>query len=143
MALEPAGNDQGVLAMALDPQRERLEALQEEERVERAEGRPQVPQALDPQLEDECQRTERAGVANPVIARIRIDEVGAEALRGGPVERPAIDHHSADRGAVAADPFGRRVDDDVRAVLDRLGQQRCERVVHDERYAVGVGDVRN
>ncbi len=40
-----------------------------------------------------------------------------------------------------ADPLRRRVDHDVRPVLDRTGQERRERVVDHERHAVGVGDV--
>ena len=42
---------------------------------------------------------------------------------------------------MAADPFGRGVDDDVRTVLDGLRQQRREGVVDDDRHAVLVSDV--
>ena len=129
--------------MALDPQRQGLEALEEEERVERAERRAEVPEALDAELEDERERAEGAGVAHAVVARVRIDEVRLEALAGGPVELAAVDDDAADGGAVAADPFRGRVDDDVRAVIDRAGEERGERVVDDERHAVRVGDVRD
>ena len=58
--LEPLGDRQRVLAVARDPQRQRLEALEEEERVERAERGADVAQALDAQLEDEREVAERA-----------------------------------------------------------------------------------
>ena len=61
--------------------------------------------------------------------------------RRGPVERAAVHDDAADGRAVAADPLGGRVDDDVGAVLDRLREQRREGVVHDDRHAAGVGDV--
>ncbi len=54
--LQPLGDRQCVLAVTLDPQRERLEALEEQEGVERAERRPEIAETLDPQLEDERQR---------------------------------------------------------------------------------------
>ena len=56
--LQPPGDRQRVLAVAGDPQRQRLEALEEQERVERAERRADVAQALDAQLEDERQVAE-------------------------------------------------------------------------------------
>ncbi len=79
-ALEPLGHRQRVLAVALDPQRQRLEALQEQERVERAERRADVAEALDAELEDEREVPEGGGVRDPVVRRIRIDEVGLEPL---------------------------------------------------------------
>ena len=106
VALQPAGDRERVLAVALDPQRERLEALEEEERVERAQRRTDVAQALDAELEDERERPERLRVADAVVARIGLDEVGLEALAGGPVELAAVDDDAADRGPVAADPLG-------------------------------------
>ena len=126
--------------MALDPQRQRLEALQEEERVEGAEGGAQVAQPLHAQLEDEGQ------AARPPPRSSRRGRRGrARRSRGSARRRPSrsapVDHHAADRRAVAADPLRGRVDDDVRAVLDRPGEERRERVVDDERDAVRVGDV--
>ena len=61
---------------------------------------------------------ERARVAHAVVGRIGIDEVLLEARGVGPVERAAVHDDAADDGAVAADPLGGRVDDDVRAERD-------------------------
>ena len=43
-----------------------------------------------------------------------------------PVEGAAVDDHAADGGAVAADDFGRRMHDDIRAVFDRAKEHRSE-----------------
>ena len=66
--LEPLGDRQRVLAVAGDAQRQRLEALQEQERVERAERGADVAQALDAQLEDEREVAEGRRVADAVVA---------------------------------------------------------------------------
>ena len=66
--LEPAGDRERVLAVALDPQRQGLEALEEQERVERAERGADVAQALDAELEDEREVAERGRVADAVVA---------------------------------------------------------------------------
>ena len=61
---------------------------------------------------------------------------------GGPVEFAGVDDDAADAGAVAAEPFGERVDDDVRAEVDGSGEiGRGEGGIDDQRQAVGVGDV--
>jgi hypothetical protein len=41
------------------------------------------------------------------------------------VELPAVDDDAADRGAVTAEELGRRVHDDVGAVLERAQQERA------------------
>ena len=75
-----------------------------------------------------------------MVGRVRIDEVGLEARRGRPVELAAVHDHSPDRGSVAADPLGGRVDDDVGAPIDRPGEDRGEGVVDDDGDLVFVGD---
>ena len=79
--------------------------------------------------------------AEAVIAAVRL--VVERELRVAPVERARVDHDAADARAVSADPLRERVDDDVRAVLDRT-QQRGGREgrVHDERQLVAMGDLR-
>ena len=60
---------------------------------------------------------------------------------GGPVELAGVDDDAADRGAVAPDPLGGRLDHHVGAVLDGAAQVAAGRegVVDDERDAVVVG----
>src|SRR3546814_1813467 len=50
------------------------------------------------------------------------------------------DLEPADRVAVAADVLGRRIDDDVRAVVERTADHRRGGVVDDERHAQLVAD---
>ena len=60
------------------------------------------------------------------------------------VEGTAVHHDARDDRAMPADELGRRVDDDVRAVLDGPGHVgRGNGVVHDERYPGLMGDARD
>ena len=87
-------------------------------------------------------RRAQVGEHHTVIAGIGLGE--ARKLATGPVESAAIDDHAGDRGAVAAEVLGGRVHDDVRAVGDGLDQvRRRDRVVHDQRYTVVMGDTRH
>ncbi len=56
----------------------------------------------------------------PAVRRHRLGHPREVAV--APVEPPGLDHHTAERGAVAADELRRRVHDDVGAPLDRPAQ---------------------
>ena len=43
-------------------------------------------------------------------------------LAAGPVEAAGVDHDAADAGAVAAEPLGEGMNDDVRTVRQRVGE---------------------
>ena len=59
-----------------------------------------------------------------------------------PIEVTAVDDHTAQRGAVAADELGCGVDNDVGAMLQRTEQIRgAESVVDDNRQTVLLGDL--
>ena len=74
-----------------------------------------------------------------MIAGVGRGDAGV-ALRA-PFEFAAVHDDAAQRRAVAAQELGRRVDDDVRAVLDRAEQVRgAEGVVNHERKSVTLGD---
>ena len=61
-----------------------------------------------------------------------------------PVEAAAVDDRAADGDAVAAEPFGDGMHDDVGAELDRAAQiGRGERVVDQQRHAGRVRDLRH
>ena len=75
-----------------------------------------------------------------VVARVGLGE-SREATAAFVVELPPSTIDAADRGAVSADELGRRVHDDVRAVLEGPAEERRrERVVDDEGNPVVVGD---
>ena len=52
MRAQPVGQRMGVLVVPLDPQRQRFQALQQQEAVERRLRRTQITQALDPGADD-------------------------------------------------------------------------------------------
>ena len=127
--------------MALHAKRQRLDAGQDQERVERRQRRPDVAQAQHPAGDGEGEIAEGlvqhdAVVFGPRLAQHRI------AVLARPVERAGVDDHAADRVAVAAEEFRQRMNDDVGAVVDRLAEVgRRQRVVDDQRHAGAAGDV--
>ena len=117
MPLEVLRDGERVLGVALQAKMERLNALQQKERVERRERRAGVAQALDARLEDERERPEGLGVGKAVVRRIGLGEV-FETARGCPVELAGIDDDAAYGGSVAAEKLGRRIYDDIRSPFD-------------------------
>lgn len=120
MVFQELRNLQGVGAVAFHAQRKRFDSLQEEPCRVRRERRPLIAQPDRAQPQNERQRIqfpEIVGETESVITAVRF--VVERELRIGPVEIPGIDDHSSDAGSVSADPLGKRVDHDVRAVLNR------------------------
>ena len=64
-------------------------------------------------------------------------------LAVGPVVIAPVDDHPAHGRAVAVDPFGRRVDDDVRTPFEGVAQvaRGTERIVRDEGHVVAFGQL--
>src|ERR1019366_10579921 len=117
--LEEARDGERVLAVALDAQVQRLQALQEEKRVEGRQRRTEVAQEDDAQAHGERRGAERLREREAVVRGLRIREEGLEARVLPPVEVSAVHDRAADGGAVAADPLRGRMEDDVCSVLDR------------------------
>ena len=123
--LQPRRELGRVVVVPLHPQRQRLEPLEEQERVERRQAGPEVAQALDPGADGE------GDVAEGALRAERLPEVQAVVAGAGsvntrepavaPVEPAGVHDHAADRGAVAADPLGGRGDDDVGAEARSAG----------------------
>ncbi len=140
VSVEVLGHLLRVGEVTLHAQAQRLEALQDQERVERRDRKAEVAQHLHASLEDERAVAERREVGEAVVAGVGLGEV-REATGRGVVERAAVDDRAADRRAVAADELGEAVDHDVGAPLERTDQvRRGHRVVDHQRDAVGVGD---
>ncbi len=146
--LQPGGDGDGVLHVPLHPQAQRLESLGDEERVERRHCGTEVAQQLDAGLEDEGEvgsqgaaDAEVPGVDEPVVARVGLVEATEPLGVGGVVERPAVDDGTRDRRPVPAEVLRGRVDDDVRAPLQRADQiRRGHGVVDHERHPRRVRD---
>ena len=134
---------QGVGHVALDAQRECLQALKENETADRRERRAGVPQQDGPGPGDVSGRADRVCEHDPVITVVGLCELG-EFAGGLPVELPGIDDDASDGRAVTADEFGRGMHDDVSPVLDRPQKvRRRESIVGDQRNPVRMGNLRN
>ena len=140
--LEIPRHRRGILDMTRHPQRQRLESLQEQERIEGAHARAEIAQGLGAQLHQIPIGAEGFVELEPVIGRRRFGDHRKSSVR--PVELPRVDHHAADARAVATDELRGRMQDDVRAPLDRAAEKRRrERVVHDQRQLVLVRNGRD
>lgn len=132
-----------VLGVALRAQRQGLGAEQQLLGGKGVEVRAEVADNLDAGADDEGDGAKRLPELEAVVPLGGLDELREARGVGAPVELAAVDDDAADGGAVAADPLGRRVHDDVGAVLD--GPQevaaRAESVVDDEGHTLGVGDL--
>ena len=110
-------------AVALHPQRQRLDALQEQERVERRERGAGVAQQHGAHAADVGGGPERVAPDDAVVARVGLRQARVAVGVRGPVEGAGVDDGAADRRAVAADELRQRVDDDVGAVARRRARR--------------------
>ncbi len=140
--LQPLGQFKRVLCMAFDAQRQGFEALKQHETIEGGLRLSEIPQPFHAGADRKGDVSERTFIAEhfpeiqPMVAWSWIGEQREFAV--AVVEVASVDHHSANRRSVTADPFRGRFDDDVRAPFDgfRDGAACTERVVHDQRNAV-------
>jgi hypothetical protein len=130
--LEVARQGEGVLGVALGAQAERLDAEQQLLGGERVERGAQVAQDLDAGADDEGDGAERVPELEPVVALGRLDKLREPGAVLAPIELARVDEDAADGGAVATDPLGRRVDDNVGAMVDGTDEVATspERVVN-------------
>ena len=121
-----------VLRVPLETKRERLRALQEQERCERRDGRALVAQQNRAHIGHKGRRACRVDERHAVIAGVRVRDQRELSARS-PVKLAGVDDHAAERRAVAADELRRRVNDNVRAVFDGADEiGRAEGVVNDD-----------
>ena len=139
MGDQPVGDRQGVLAMALHPQGQRLKALEQQKGVEGTKRRAEVAQTLNAGFDNVGKTAEALGIDQAVVARVRLSEFGVAPVR--PIKLAAIHNHAAEAGAVAADVLSGRVNNDVGPVLKRLPEiRRHGGRVNDDDDARRVGD---
>src|SRR5690606_16970695 len=122
------------------------ETLNEEEGVEGAHGGAEVAQQSDPSLEaigDRPQGFRSLGPDGAVIARVRLVQQWKALRMGFPVEIAAIDDEAADRGTVAADVLGARVDDDGSTMIEGAADDRGRGIVDDQGHAQLTPDARH
>ena len=142
MLFQVLGDRHRVLADAVHAQRERLDALQDQEGVHRRECRAHVAKRHHTRAADVGCRAQRLGVDDAVVRHIGFIEPLEARLVLRPRELAGVDDRAADAVAVAAEVLGQRVHDDVGAVFERAAQVGARhRVVDDQRDAVAVCDV--
>ncbi len=142
MGLQVARHRQGVGADALHAQRQGLDALQDQERIERRERRAGIAQRHHPRAADVGRRAQRLGVDHAVVAHVRLAQAREARLVRGPREPPGIDDRPAEAVAMPAQVLGQRMHHDVGAEVE--GPQQVRRrhgVVNDQRHAVSMGDL--
>ena len=129
--------------MLLHAQRQRLDAGQDHEGVERRQRRTEIAQAEHAAGDREGEIAKRLLDPDAVIFRARLVEHRIFVVLR-PVEGAGIDDDAAERVAVAAQEFRQRMHHDVGAVVDRTDQiGRRQRVVDDQRHAGLACDFRN
>ena len=134
MLLEEARDSQGVVAVALHAQAQRLDANANELRRIGAERWPKIAQALGEHARAKGRRRSSLGPHGAVVRLVRLGERGKLARHGCPVKRAGIHDGAAQGVAVAANPLGKTLDDHCRTVLRRpIEIGRRKGVVHDDR----------
>src|SRR5579883_1694840 len=122
-------------AVLPDPKRQRLEALDKHESIEGRDCRADVAQEGDTRFQNIGNGPQRLYGLGPycaVVTRVWFVEHWKSVSVLLPVEIASVDDNAADRGAMSADIFCRRVHRDCSTMLDRLAQYRARRVVHDQ-----------
>ena len=104
---------------------------------------PQISQGLDACADDECDGSEGIPELEPVVALRGVVELREPLCVLAPVELAAVDNDAANCSAVSSDPFGGRMYDYIRAVVDWSNEvASCtECVVYDDRDASLVCDL--
>src|SRR5579875_2254409 len=127
--------------MTLHAQRERLQSLEQQERIERADAWSHIAQGFAAGLHAEAKIAKSLIEAHAVIAGRGIDNLRKFPIVPGEFAR--LNQHARDRGAVPADEFCRRMYHDVRAILEWPAEIGCgERVVYHQGHARLMRDLR-
>ena len=128
--------------MALCPERQRFESLQKKKRIERAESCTDIAKLFHTRTDDEGNiaeltlGTEDVPEVEIVIAGTRFREDGK--IAAAPIELSGIDDNAAYGSSVPADPFCRRVNNDVCTMGNRIKKvsSLSERIIDDKRNSV-------
>ena len=129
----------GVFDMAIEAERKRFSALQEEECIERRNCCTFVAEKNGADVNDvsccaSCCRERHA------IARVRFGEL-RELARCSPIKLATVNNHAAESRTVTADELRCRMHDDISTVFERTNQVRStEGVVDHDRNLVLVSE---
>lgn len=146
--LEPLSELESVLAVARGAEGEGLETLKLEPSVEGAVADTEITEDFDTETDGKgpvglegARGREDLPEVEAVVASAGLGE--ERELAVAPVEFARVDDDATNDGAVAANPLGSRVEDNVSAVLDGADNVTtvAKGVVDDQRNAGGVGNV--
>jgi len=142
---QPSRQGKCVLGVTLSSQTEGLKTLNKLECSERVESTTQVTEDLNTNTDSEGDGSESIPESQAVISCRGLDHIRESLAVLAPVEVTGIDDDTTDGRAVAANPFGGGVNDDIGSVLDGLDEVSAgsKGVVHDQRNTRIVGDLCN
>ena len=139
MALQIGRELFGIFAMALHPQAQSFQALQNLECVHWRNGRAGIAQRHYPAAPDIGGWPQGLGVYHIVVGGVWFVENRKALFVRHPVKFSRIDNHAANRCAVAADVFRQGVHNDVSPELEGSAQIRSRNgIVDNQRDAVLV-----
>jgi hypothetical protein len=120
VGLQPLGKGKGVLRMSLSSQCESLNAEQELLSGEWVQGAAQVTENLDSGTDGEGDGAEGLPKLQAVVAFGWLDHLRESLSVLAPIELAAVNDDTSNSRAVASNPLGCRVDDNVRSVFNRF-----------------------
>ena len=131
--------------MALSTQAEGLDTENQLLGSKGVEGSAQVTEGLHTGTDDEGDGAKGVPELEAVVAVRGLDELGEAFAVLAPVELARVDNDTANGGAVAANPLGGGVDDNVGAVVDGTDKvtSSTKGVVDDQGDALVVSDLGN
>ena len=131
-----------ILRVPFQTQGQSLQALQQDPGADRGDTGAGITEQDGPDISHESRGTGRLYKGNTVVAGVGFRKLG-EFAAGRPVELTAVYDDTAQRGAVAANELGRRMDDHICSMLDRADHERSAKgIVNDQGKAIFMGDFR-
>lgn len=136
IALQPLGQLDGILAMPLSTQTQRLDTKKQLLSSEGIQTSTQISLDLNASADNECDSAECVPELQAVVSFTGLVELRETLGILAPVELSAVDDDTTDCCSVATDPLGRGVHDDVCAVVDGTNEvsSSAEGVVYHYRY---------
>ena len=126
--------------MTLDAERQGFRALQQQKSVKRRNCRSHIAEQNCANVSDKSRRTNRIGKRYTVVTGVGVGDAGVIAAFF-PIEFARFHDNAAERRAVTAYKFCRRMNNDVRTVFNGANEVRCaESVVNDEGQTVLMGN---
>lgn len=121
--LEPAGKREGVGGVSLATERESLETEEKLVGAKGVESWSEVTKNLDTNADSKSDRTESVPELETVVSLGGLDHLRETSAVLAPVKLARVDNHTSNSCAMAADPLGGRVDDNIGSVVDRAEKE--------------------